>query len=89
MPVAKRIRKLFMSASEPDPVGRRWCVRVWCNDKTGEIHATEYHFWSEVKHVDEAFELLYSCGFACVRKDYQGYIQSAGNLNVRLSTGEL
>jgi hypothetical protein len=77
-----------MSASEPDPVQQRWVVRIWTNFR-GNIHAAEYIFWSEVKHVDEAFELLYACGFACVRKNYLGQIVPNGKFEVRLSTGEL
>ena len=89
MAVAKRIRRIFMDASEPDPAQQRWCVRVWCHNKAGEIFAADYFFWSEVKHVDEAFQLLYDCGFCCVVKNHLGQIVPAARLEVRLSTGEL
>ena len=92
MPRAKRVRQIFMDATEPDFVQtetmRRWTVRVWVMSK-GNIHASEYLFWSEAKHQGEAYELLYANGFCCVRKNHLGLIVPAANLNVRVSTGEL
>lgn len=81
-----------MDANEPDTVQtgplRKWVLRVWVMFK-GNVHASEYAFWSDVEKQEAAFELLYANGFCCVRKNHLGQFVPAANLNVRLSTGEL
>jgi hypothetical protein len=69
---------------------KSWFLSVASVHKvTKELHIAQYKFVSDAVTVEEAFEAVHAAGFICVIKSIDGKIRSAGDLLVRISSGEI
>jgi hypothetical protein len=69
---------------------RLWTIRAWKRDaKLDRVYAAEASFTSDVETIEEAYQLAYSYGFACLHKLPDGDIVAAAQLSVSMSSRQV
>jgi len=57
--------------------------------KLGQMMMASYYFQSDAKTVKEAQQALYSAGFVCFRKNFDGEIVPVDGMIILVASGDL